>query len=79
MKVRIPFFAPYALLISGEVEVIDGINPNDPVQDFSLRAHKFKHDTLIVGHLPFMANLVSYLVTGNEDQVIVAYIVPPLN
>ncbi len=63
-----------ALLISGEVEVIDGINPNDPVQDFSLRAHKFKHDTMIVGHLPFMAKMVSYLVTGNEDQVIVAYI-----
>ncbi len=62
-----------ALLISGEVEVIDGINPNDPVQDFSLRAHKFKHDTMIVGHLPFMAKMVSYLVTGNEDQAIVAY------
>ncbi len=62
-----------ALLISGEVEVIDGINANDPVQDFSLRAHKFKHDTMIVGHLPFMAKMVSYLVTGNEDQPIVAY------
>lgn len=62
-----------ALLISGEVEVIDGINPNDPVQDFSLRAHKFEHDTMIVGHLPFMAKMVSYLVTGNEDQAIVAY------
>jgi len=62
-----------ALLVSGEVEVTDGINPNDPVQDFSIRAHKFKHDTMVVGHLPFMTKMVSYLVTGNEDSDIVAY------
>ena len=62
-----------ALLINGEVEVIDGINPNDSVQDFSIRMHKLKHDTMIVGHLPFMAKMVSYLVTGNEDSTIVAY------
>ena len=62
-----------ALLISGEIEVINGINPNDPVQDFSIRMHKLKHDTMIVGHLPFMAKMVSYLVTGNEDSTIVAY------
>lgn len=62
-----------ALLVSGEVEVTDGINPNDSVQDFSIRAHKFKHDTMVVGHLPFMAKMVSYLVTGNEDSNIVAY------
>jgi phosphohistidine phosphatase len=62
-----------ALLISGEVDVIDGINPNDPVQELSLKVHKLKHNTMIVGHLPFMAKMVSYLVTGNEDSTIVAY------
>lgn len=61
------------LLTSGEVEVIDGINPNDPVQDFCLRVHKLKNDTIIVGHMPFMGKMVSYLVTGNEDHAIVAY------
>lgn len=61
------------LLISGEVEVIDGINPNDPVQGFSIKAYQFKQDTMVVGHLPFMAKMVSYLVTGNEDSNIVAY------
>ncbi len=61
------------LLISGEIEATDGINPNDPVQYFSLRVHKFEHDTMIVGHMPFMAKMVSYLVTGNENQAIVAY------
>lgn len=63
-----------SLLKNGKVEVVDGINPNDPVQDFSFKAHKIKYDTMIVGHLPFMAKMVSRLVTGNEDQVIVAYI-----
>jgi phosphohistidine phosphatase len=28
---------------------------------------------MIVGHMPFMAKMVSYLVTGNENQAIVAY------
>jgi len=62
-----------ALLVSGETEVIDGINPKDSVQDFSLKVHKFKRDTMVVGHLPFMAKMVSYLVTGNEDAAIVDY------
>ena len=62
-----------ALLVSGEVEVTDGINPNDSVQAFSIRAHKFKTDTMVVGHLPFMAKMVSYLVTGDEDADIAAY------
>lgn len=62
-----------ALLTSGEVGVVEGIKPNDPVQDFSLKVHKLKHDTMIVGHLPFMAKMVSCLVTGNEDATIVAY------
>jgi len=62
-----------ALSTIGEAEVIDGINPNDSVQDFSFKAYKIKHDTMIVGHLPFLAKMVSYLVTGNKDQAIVAY------
>jgi phosphohistidine phosphatase len=28
---------------------------------------------MVVGHLPFMAKMVSYLVTGNEDSNIVAF------
>ena len=61
------------LLLKGEVEAITGINPNDQVSDFSLKVHKFKHDTMVVGHLPFMAKLVAYLTTGKEDVDIVDY------
>ncbi|MBL1142197.1 MAG: phosphohistidine phosphatase SixA [Proteobacteria bacterium] len=62
-----------ALLISGEEDVIDGIKPNDSIQDFSIKVHQFKSDTMLVGHLPFMEKMVSYLITGNEDSAIVAY------
>lgn len=61
------------LLNNGDVEVVEGIKPNDPVQDFSFGAHNIKNDTMIVGHLPFMVKMVSYLVTGKEEPAIVAY------
>lgn len=65
------FAAP--LLVSGEVTAIDGIAPNDPVEAFAKKIPALKPGTMIVGHLPFMAKLVSYLVTGNEEPSIVAY------
>lgn len=62
-----------ALLIRGEAEAIKGIDPNDPVQDFSRKVSLLKHDTMVVGHLPFMARMVSLLVTGQEEAEIVAF------
>lgn len=61
------------LLVRGETEAVEGINPNDPVQEFCSKIQKLKHDTMVVGHLPFLAKLVSYLTTGKEDLDIVAY------
>jgi len=61
------------LLLKGKAEAITDINPNDAVQDFSLKVNKFKHDTMLVGHLPFMAKLVSCLTTGKEELDIVDY------
>jgi phosphohistidine phosphatase len=55
------------------VESITGINPNDATDTF---AHQLVHrakDTLVVGHLPFMARLVARLVNGSEDSVVVEY------
>lgn len=62
-----------ALLDRAEVEVIDGIAPNDSVEAFALAIQTFGPETMIVGHLPFMAKMVTYLVTGKEEPVIVAY------
>ncbi len=61
------------MFVTGEETAIDGINPNDDVAAFALKIPKLEADTLIVGHLPFMARLVSFLVTGKEEPVIVSF------
>jgi phosphohistidine phosphatase len=52
---------------------IDGIAPNDSVSAFAEIARSWSEDTAVVGHLPFMARLVAYLVTGNENNAINNY------
>jgi phosphohistidine phosphatase len=54
-------------------EAIDGIAPNDPVETFAMNIPTLETDTMIVGHLPFMAKLVAWLVTADENQPLVAY------
>jgi phosphohistidine phosphatase len=61
------------LIVNDDVIAIDGINPKDPVEAFANKIANLKPNTMIVGHLPFMAKLVSLLVTGKEDPVLVAY------
>jgi phosphohistidine phosphatase SixA len=62
-----------ALHTNGDIEAITGIDPNDPMEPFAASLLQLNTGTMIVGHLPFMARLVSYLITGNDDQPIVAY------
>ena len=61
------------LLLDGEIEAVSDIDPNDSVAAFSPTARKFKQDTLLVGHLPFLAKLVAHLTTGNDELTIVDY------
>ena len=62
-----------AVLSRGKAEAVEGIAPNDPVDEFSRRLHDLDGDTAIVGHLPFMARMASYLVTGDAVADIVAF------
>ena len=41
--------------------------------EFSVDADVWEDDTLVVGHLPFMARLVALLTTGDSESDIVAY------
>ncbi len=50
-----------------------GINPNDSPQAFARQIEHFTTDTLVVGHLPFLAKLVSYLTVGDEEKLITAF------
>ena len=63
-----------AALSSGTgVEAVDGINPKDPTGSFASDLSNFDGDTLVVGHLPFMAKLTNMLVTGSEDTTVAAF------
>lgn len=61
------------LVPGGEFGETDGIAPLDPVDPVAKEADTWKEDTMLVGHLPFMAKLVSQLVAGNENAALVAF------
>ena len=44
-----------------------GLNPMDDVQDYARRLAELDRH-MLVGHLPFLARLVSYLITGSADR-----------
>lgn len=56
-----------------EPETSDLLNPNDAPEAFDWQSESWDRDTLVVGHLPFIARLVSHLVTGVADRPIAAY------
>ena len=55
----------HALSLKSPLEVVTGINPLDDVQIFATTINP-ELDLMVVGHMPFMQRLVSYLTTGSE-------------
>ena len=49
-----------------------GLNPNDDIF-YILGLIEQADNIMIVGHLPFLEKLVSYLVTGDEDEPVVQF------
>ena len=58
-----------ALGIEEKVEESSGIKPLDDVSSFAPKLEPGAN-IMIVGHLPFMEKLTSYLVTGSEEKTI---------
>ena len=56
-----------------ELEISGLINPNDNPKAFDWQSESWNRDTLIVGHLPFMAKLVSHLLIEDENTPITAF------
>lgn len=54
-------------------ETSDMLDPNHDVGVFARHIREWNQDTLIVGHLPFMARLVSQLTLGNTLNLYAAY------
>jgi len=51
------------------VQEIPGIKPLDDVADFAPLVD-FSTNTMVVGHLPFLERLTSFLITGRQDPVV---------
>ena len=47
-------------------QVGQGLNPNDDIRPWVERMSAEAEDLMIVGHLPFLEKLASFLVSGNE-------------
>jgi phosphohistidine phosphatase len=56
-----------------ELESSGIINPNDNPKAFDWQSDSWDRDTLVVGHLPFLAKLVSHLVVEDDSRAITAY------
>jgi len=48
------------------VQLGQGLNPNDDVRPWAERISREAEDLMIVGHLPFLEKLASFLVCGDE-------------
>ena len=55
------------------VQLGQGLNPNDDVHPWVERISKEIEDLMIVGHLPFLEKLVSFLVCGDEGAKAVMF------
>ena len=55
------------------VIAVKGLNPNDEVTQVAASLHGEQESIMIVGHLPHLSRLVSLLVTGNPDNVVVRF------
>jgi phosphohistidine phosphatase len=58
---------------TSEPEVSGLLDPNDNPAAFDWQSESWDVDTLIVGHLPFMARLVSHLLIDDQDSVLVSF------
>lgn len=56
-----------------ELESSGIINPHDNPKAFDWQSDGWDRDTLVVGHLPFLAKLVSHLVIEDENRLITGY------
>ncbi len=58
---------------NAKIEEIEGLKPMDDIKSIALMVDQIDHDTLIVGHMPFMQRLVGLLVMRDEDAKLVSF------
>ena len=67
-----------AEIIAGALKIPDplvqstqGLNPNDDIRPWAERISKEKEDLMLVGHLPFLEKLASFLLCGDDNAKLV--------
>jgi len=60
--------ATFLMPVLGLQEVV-GINPLDDVAAFASQVD-YTIDTMVVGHLPFLERLISFLITGRQSPIV---------
>ncbi len=59
--------------VTGEVEARRGLDPNDSAAELAKELARMDEDVMIVGHMPFLSELVSVLVAGGAAGEIVSF------
>jgi len=61
-----------AVLLNGKIRAHDFLQPDDPVEKIAKEIEERNSDLMIVGHMPFLGKLVSFLFSGLErsDELI---------
>jgi phosphohistidine phosphatase len=49
------------------VQATQGLNPNEDIRPWAEQISKETEDLMLVGHLPFLEKLTSFLLCGNEN------------
>ena len=57
----------------GEIHEQKGLAPNDPPAEFFQQLASADKDTLVAGHMPFVARAVSLALTGETDSQLVEF------
>lgn len=63
----------YHLFPDVVIEAHSDLDPMDPVEPFARSIAQVNEDTLVAGHLPFMARLVGKLLVQDENNILVDY------
>jgi len=58
---------------NSSVQATQGLNPNDDIRPWADRISKEKEDLILVGHLPFLEKLTSFLLCRNENARLVLF------
>jgi len=57
---------------AGGVQMMNGLNPLDNVASFAKKINA-SENLMLIGHLPFMERMVSFLITGAEDKPVIRF------